>query len=84
MLNRDRDRVALHAKNVQQMVEAMEDLVDQVEPAAATGNSQSIAYRQGVLDSLEIVRQMWLAACLVIGGRNRLMALELLDVEGCN
>lgn len=57
----------------------MEAIVEQVEPACDTGNSQSIAYRQGVLDSLEIVRQMWIAACLVIGGRNRSIDVEVVD-----
>ena len=57
----------------------MEAIVEQVEPACDTGNSQSIAYRQGVLDSLEIVRQMWIAACLVIGGRNRNIDVEVID-----
>ena len=69
----------LHAANVQQIVDQLEGIVEQVEPACDTGNSQSIAYRQGVLDSLEIVRQMWIAACLVIGGRNRNIGVEVVD-----
>ena len=69
----------LHAANVQQIVDQLEGIVEQVEPACDTGNSQSIAYRQGVLDSLEIVRQMWIAACMVIGGRNRNIDVEVID-----
>ena len=71
--------MVLHAANVQQIVDQLEGIVEQVEPACKTGNSQSIAYRQGVLDSLEIVRQMWTAACLVIGGRNRNIDVEVVD-----
>ena len=69
----------LHASNVQQIVDTLEAIVEQVEPACETGNSQSIAYRQGVLDSLEVVRQMWIAACLVIGGRNNHIDVEVVD-----
>ena len=69
----------LHAKNVQQIKRSMEDLVSTVDEAAETGNSQSIAYRQGVLDAMEIVDQMWVAACLVIGGRNRNIEVEVID-----
>lgn len=77
--NNEREPVVLHAANVQQIVDQLEGIVEQVEPACKTGNSQSLAYRQGVLDSLEIVRQMWTAACLVIGGRNRNIDVEVVD-----
>lgn len=79
MRSKEREPVVLHAANVQQIVDQLEGIVEQVEPACKTGNSQSIAYRQGVLDSLEIVRQMWIAACLVIGGRNRNIDVEVID-----
>lgn len=74
-----REPVVLHASNVQQIVDTLEAIVEQVKPACDTGNSQSIAYRQGVLDSLEVVRQMWIAACLVIGGRNNYIDVEVVD-----
>lgn len=70
----DRKPVALYVQNVVQMIQSMGDLVTAVDKAADTGNSQSAAYRQGVLDSIEIVSQMWLAACLITSGQNRIKA----------
>ena len=78
-LNNGKEPVVLHAPHVERILTSMEDLIDTVDEAAETGNSQSIAYRQGVLDSIEIVNHMWIAACLVIGGRNRNIAVEVVD-----
>lgn len=73
----NRKPVALYARNVVQLLQSMGDLVTAVDKAADTGNSQSAAYRQGVLDSIEIVSQMWLAACLITNGYNRNLETEV-------
>ena len=73
----NRKPVALYARNVVQLLQSMGDLVTAVDKAADTGNSQSAAYRQGVLDSIEIVSQMWLAACLITSGQNRNLEAEV-------